>query len=78
MLVSGIVIGNGVDQLAGWHGGLDGVEEADELLMPVTLHAAAHHRAVQHVEGGELWIIGQLELAHPMRLQAVFAPDALH
>ena len=28
--------------------------------------------------GGELWIIGQLKLAHPMRLQAVLAPDALH
>ena len=32
---------------------LDGVEEADELLMPVALHAAADHRALQHVEGGE-------------------------
>ena len=30
-----------------------GVEEADELLMPVALHAAADDRAVQHVEGGE-------------------------
>ena len=140
MLVSGIVIGNGVDQLAYWHAGLNGVEEADELLMPMALHAAADHRAVQHVEGGkqrsgamalvvmchgaaaallhgqtrlsavecldlalfvdrqhdgvgwrvdiepddlvqlggELWIIGQLELARPMRLQAVPAPNALH
>jgi hypothetical protein len=26
-----------VDQLAGWHVGLDGVEETDELLMPVAL-----------------------------------------
>ena len=53
MLVSGVVIGNGVDQLAGWHAGLNGVEEADELLMPMALHAAADHRAVQHVEGGK-------------------------
>src|SRR5207302_2641211 len=32
---------------------LDGVEEADELLMPVALHAAADDLAFQHVEGGE-------------------------
>ena len=32
---------------------LDGVEEADELLMAVLLHAAADDRAVEHVEGGE-------------------------
>ena len=53
MLVSGIVIDNGMDQLAGWHGGLDGVEEADELLMPMALHAAADHCAVQYVKGSE-------------------------
>ena len=32
---------------------LDGVEEADELLMPVALHVAADDGAVEHVEGGE-------------------------
>ena len=32
---------------------LDGVEEADELLVPVALHVAADDLAVQHVEGGE-------------------------
>ena len=32
---------------------LDGVEEADELLMPVALHAAADDGAVEDVEGGE-------------------------
>jgi hypothetical protein len=32
---------------------LDGVEEADEFLVPVALHAVADHRAVQYVEGGE-------------------------
>jgi hypothetical protein len=26
-----------MDQLAGWHGGLDGAEEADELLLAVLL-----------------------------------------
>jgi len=34
-------------------GVIDGVEEADELLMPVALHATADDLAVQHVEGGE-------------------------
>ena len=32
---------------------LDGVEEADELLMPVALHVAADDGAVEHVERGE-------------------------
>ena len=42
-----------MDHLAGRHRALDGVEEADELLMPVALHAAADHGAVEHIEGGE-------------------------
>ena len=33
--------------------GLDGVEEADELLMPVALHVPADHRAVEDVERRE-------------------------
>ena len=32
---------------------LDGVEEADELLMAMALHVAADHRAVEHVHGRE-------------------------
>ena len=36
-----------MDQLAGRHGGLDGVEEAQELLVAVPLHAASEHRPVQ-------------------------------
>ena len=32
---------------------LDGVEEADELLVTMALHAPADHLALQHVEGGE-------------------------
>ena len=38
-----------------WPGGtrLDRVEEAEELLVPVALHAAADHRAVEDIEGGE-------------------------
>jgi hypothetical protein len=53
-----------VDRLALWHGG---PEKADELLIPVPLHAAAEHRAVQHVERGKqgrcaipLVVVGQM------------------
>ena len=53
MLVGGVVVEDDVDQLAGRDLGLDGVEEADELLMAVALHVAADDRAVEHVEGGE-------------------------
>ena len=42
-----------MDGLVGGHFCLDGVEEADELLMPVPLHIAADHRAIEHVERGE-------------------------
>ena len=44
MLVGGVIVGDGMDQFAGWHSGLDGVEETDELLVamccmqrPITL-----------------------------------------
>ena len=42
-----------MDRLAGRDLALDGVEEADEVLMPVALHATADDLALQHVEGGE-------------------------
>ena len=139
MLMGGIVVEDDVDDLAGRHLGLDGVEKADELLMPMTLHVAADDLAVEHVECGEqrrravplvvvrhgpgaallhgqtrlgaverlnlallvdrqddgvgrridikpddvaqlvdeLGIVGELELADPMRLEPVRAPDAL-
>src|SRR3954451_4606325 len=51
MFVGGVVVNDGVDRLARWHGGLGGIEKADELLMPMPLHAAADHGAVQHIEG---------------------------
>ena len=50
MLVGGVVVDDGLDDPAGWHLPLDGVEEADELLVPVTLHAAADHGAFQHIQ----------------------------
>src|SRR5580698_6767811 len=53
MLMRGVVVDDGFDQLASWHGTLDVVEEADELLVAVLLHAAADHRAVEHVEGSK-------------------------
>src|SRR5271156_2742134 len=53
MLVGGIVVEDGVDQLAGRNVSLNGVEEADELLMGMFLHAAAEDGAVQDIEGGE-------------------------
>ena len=53
MLVSGVVVDHRLNQLAGRNVTLDGVEEADELVMPMTLHAASDHGAVEHVEGGE-------------------------
>jgi len=35
--------------------GLDPVEEADEFLMPVALHAAADDLAFEHIEGRTAW-----------------------
>jgi hypothetical protein len=121
-------------------GRLDAVEEADELLVAVPLHALADHGAVENIQrreqgcgavadivvrhgpgaallhrqaglgpvegldlgllvdrqhhgmrrrveiepdhvpelGGERWIFGQLEAAHPMRLEPVRGPDPLY
>ena len=53
MLVAAVVIEDHVDHLAGRNGGLDGAQEAQELLVPVTLHATAEHRAVEDVKGSE-------------------------
>ena len=44
---------DGVDDFAGRELALDGGQEADELLMPVTLHASADGLAFEHVEDGE-------------------------
>ncbi len=53
MLVGGVVVEHHVDRLAGRHLALDGIEKADEFLMPVALHAAPDDLAFEHVEGGE-------------------------
>ena len=53
MLVGGIVVEDDVDGLLRRNSFLNGVEEADELLVTMALHAPADHLAFQHVEGGE-------------------------
>ena len=53
MLVGGVVVEDGMDRLSLRHLRLDGVEEADELLMPVALHVAANDGAIEDIEGGK-------------------------
>jgi hypothetical protein len=53
MLVGGVVVRDGMDDLAGRHGRFDRVEEADELLMAMLLHATTDDCAIQHVEGSK-------------------------
>ena len=53
VFVSGIVIDDGMDRLAFGDLGVNEVEEADELLMPMALHIAADDGAVEDVEGSE-------------------------
>ena len=50
--MGGIVVEDGVDHLAG-RDGLDGCDEADELLMPMARRAAADDLAFEHAERGE-------------------------
>ncbi len=53
VLVRAVVVQDHVDQFAGRHRRLDRVEEAQELLVAVTLHAAADHRTLQYIERGK-------------------------
>ena len=53
MLVGCVVVDDGVDRLLGRHLRFNGIEEADELLVPVSLHVAADDGSVKDVEGGE-------------------------
>ena len=57
VLVSGIVIADRMDELAGRNCRLDGVEEADELLMAMALHALADDGAVEHVEAANSVVV---------------------
>lgn len=53
MLVSGVVVEHDMDLFARRHLGLDGVQETNELLMPVALHAPADDAAFQHIQRGK-------------------------
>src|SRR5271155_1326420 len=53
VLVAAVIVEDDVDELAGRDLCLDRVEEANELLMPVALHAAADDLAFEHVESGK-------------------------
>ncbi len=53
LLVGRIVVEDDVNSLVGGHFGFDGVVEVNELLVPVALHVAADHGAVEDVERGE-------------------------
>jgi hypothetical protein len=48
-----VIVEDHVNDLAIGNLGLDGVEEADELLMPMALHVAANHRAIEDIQSGE-------------------------
>src|SRR5918996_2980015 len=51
--MGGIVVEVHVDHPAGRDLALDRVQEADELLVAVALHALADHGALEHVQRGE-------------------------
>jgi hypothetical protein len=57
MFVGRIIVDDAMDRLSFRNLGLDGVEETDELLMPVSRHAAAGHLAFQHVESSEQVVV---------------------
>src|SRR5258708_20547336 len=50
MFVGRIVVEDDVDSLLHWNRFLDGVEEADELLMAMALHTPADHLTFEHLE----------------------------
>lgn len=53
VLVRAIVVQNRVDQFDRRHSRLDSVEEAQGLLVAVTLHASPDHGVLQYVERGK-------------------------
>ena len=53
VFVSGIVVEDGMDHFSHRNLRLHRIEEADELLMAVTLHVAADDGAIEDVEGSE-------------------------
>ena len=53
VFVRRVVVEGDMDHLAGRCFDFNGIEKADEFLVPMTLRAAPDHRAIEHVEGGE-------------------------
>ena len=53
VLVRRVIVEDHMNRLAGGNLRLDGVEEADELLMPMALHVTAYDRAIENVQRGE-------------------------
>ena len=53
VLMRPVIVEDDVDDPADRNLGLNGVQETDELLVPVTLHAAPNDVAVEHVERSE-------------------------
>src|SRR5260370_3998700 len=78
VLVGGVIVEDDVDDLAGGDVGFDGIEKANELLMAMTLHAAADDFAFQDVERREpgsgavpLVVVGHGRAAAPLYRPAV-------
>ena len=53
MLVGGVVVEDHVHELSGGHLRLNSIQEADELLVTMALHAPADHLAFEYVESSE-------------------------
>jgi hypothetical protein len=53
VFVAAVIVEDHVDQPTGRDVALEAVQKTQKLLVPVALHAPAHDRAVEHVEGGE-------------------------
>lgn len=80
-LVCRVVVQDRVDDLSGGDLALQRIQEADELLVPVTLHIHTRHRAFEHVQGGEqrggsvaLVIVGHRRAAALLKGQARLRP----
>jgi len=53
VLVGRIVVEDDMERLVGRHLALDGIEKADEFLMPVALHVAPDDLSLKDIESGE-------------------------
>ena len=52
-----VVVDDGVNDLSGRHGALDGIEEANELLVPMLAHAASDHGSVENVQAANSVVV---------------------